>query len=158
MTDRFHQRAVIAPACLAILAFSGLAGCADSGPAEAALGVDIESSDIERKRAACEVPIGAFRLSVPVDLGEYEAWYRVTFDLAVGVSESDEDEFTEFVAKHDQRLRLSVASVLRQAGIDNLDNAKLSELRLQVSTAINRLIGRTVVKVVYLADFRVEVQ
>ncbi len=104
------------------------------------------------------MPIGAFRLSVPVDLGEYEAWYRVTFDLAVGVSESDEDEFTEFVAKHDQRLRLSVASVLRQAGIDNLDNAKLSELRLQVSTAINRLIGRTVVKVVYLADFSVEVQ
>ena len=102
--------------------------------------------------------LGAFQASVPVDLGEYDAWYRVTFDLAVGIRESDEEAFTEFLENHEQRLRLSVSGALRRANIEHFDNVKLSELRLQVSTAINQLMGRTVIKAVYLADFSAEVQ
>ena len=45
-----------------------------------------------------------------------------------------------------------------EIGIENLDNAKLSELRLQIMSAINESMGQPLVQSVYLADFSAEVQ
>jgi flagellar basal body-associated protein FliL len=144
--------------CVASAAFTGVTGCSSPQTADAALAAAFDLTEEEPIQASSEVPIGYFRISVPFQMTEYRVWYRITFDLALGVATDDESEVAEFIEQHEQRLRHDVASAFRQAETDDLKNARLSELRVRLVDAINRQIGKPLVKDVYLANFGAEVQ
>ncbi|MCG8583109.1 MAG: hypothetical protein MI757_00155 [Pirellulales bacterium] len=143
---------------LVLLGLAAVIGCASQDTIDSVEAGQFDLNAEEPREAESEVPVGAFMVSVPVQLPEHDAWYRVTFDLALGVAEADEPYAADFVAEHEQRLRHEVASVLRQAEIDNLESAKLGELRTRLVDTINRFAGNPVVNAAYLANFSAEVQ
>lgn len=143
---------------VALLLLSSLAAAGCTSPdSDAALEAYALTAQ-EPEQETSEVVLGNYMISVPVKLIDHDAWYRVSFDLAINVAQHDIDTATESVQKNESRVRQAVADVIRQSATEDLENARLSEVRLRLLDTINQQLGDRLATEVYLANFGTEVQ
>jgi flagellar basal body-associated protein FliL len=158
MIHRSNHLLAGALACAGSLSLATFSGCSSSQEADAAIVAQYDLLAEAPRQVISEMPVGAFKVSVPIRVASKSVWHRVTFDLAIGVAEADEKQAARFVEQQANRLRDEVVGTLRRAELEELKNPQLGELRGRLVNAINGEAGQPLVQDVYLANFNVEEQ
>jgi flagellar basal body-associated protein FliL len=80
------------------------------------------------------------------------AW-RVDFQLFGLVHEDEEAEFTERYEKNKNRIRDQVCAIVRSADVHDLSDPSLGLIKRKISTKVNEILGRPLVRRVVFSEF-----
>ena len=122
---------------------------ADSEDAQPATAEDMGTD----QEALIEVAVDAFNVTNRKAITD--SVVHITFKLVALVSAGNQVEFNEAVNKHhNARVRQAVTKVVRSSGIDDLDDANLSNLKRDIREQVNKVLRTSYVVEVVITDFK----